>query len=157
MKNFKIIPLVLIVLMCLPLLIPEVKSQPHDRNFGLGVVLGEPSGITGKQWLSQHNALSGTVAWSFRGRDKIHIHIDYLRHNFETITVERGSMAFFYGLGGRLLTGDKNQIGVRVPFGLSYFFPNDPLEIFLELAPILDLAPETEFTGNSGLGLRYYF
>ncbi|MEX0684501.1 MAG: hypothetical protein WD267_01810 [Balneolales bacterium] len=135
----------------------EVKSQPHDSDLGVGVVLGEPSGITAKLWLNQRDALSGLAAWSLRGNTTIHLHADYIRHNFEAIQVSQGSMAFFYGLGGRILTGGTERVGIRVPFGLTYFFSNDPLEIFVEIAPILDLAPATEFTGNSGLGIRYYF
>ncbi len=148
---------IFITLMSATILIQDAKSQPHDGRLGLGVVIGEPSGITGKYWLNQRAAFAGATAWSFRGNTTIHMHLDYARHNFEAITVNKGSLAFFYGLGGRILIGDTDRIGVRIPFGLSYNFENDPLEIFLELAPILDLTPGTEFTGNSGLGLRYYF
>jgi len=46
---------------------------------------------------------------------------------------------------------------VRIPIGVSYYFANDPLELFFEIVPILDLAPATEFSGNGGFGIRYYF
>ena len=148
---------IVILLAFSPVLTSEAGAQPHDRTTGIGVVIGEPSGLTAKLWLTQRDAVSGGAAWSFRGNTTVHLHADYIRHNFEAIHVNRGSMAFYYGVGGRLLLGNDDRIGVRIPLGLSYFFENDPLEIFLEVAPILDLAPATEFTGNSGLGLRYYF
>jgi hypothetical protein len=41
--------------------------------------------------------------------------------------------------------------------GLDYLFANTPLDIFLELAPILDLAPKVDFDFNGTIGIRYYF
>jgi hypothetical protein len=52
---------------------------------------------------------------------------------------------------------DDAQLGIRIPIGISYYFQNDPIEIFFEVVPILDIAPSTSFSGNGGFGLRYYF
>ncbi|MEX0927867.1 MAG: DUF3996 domain-containing protein [Balneolales bacterium] len=154
------VELFIVMMLLLPLTAEEAKSQSRDSNFGLGVVVGEPTGIAGKLWVNDLNAFAGTAAWSFQGHTTLHLHLDYLHHNYDHINVNRGSMAFYYGLGGRLLARGENRddrFGIRIPFGLAYFFSDDPVEIFLELAPILDVVPTTEFTGNSGLGVRYYF
>ncbi|MEX0779381.1 MAG: hypothetical protein WD037_06585 [Balneolales bacterium] len=157
MNYFKVFsPLFIVVLMLSPLLTQDANSQSRD-GIGLGVVVGEPSGVTAKLWLDNGNALAGVGAWSMRGNGQVHFHLDYHRQNFEALQVTQGELAFYYGLGGRILAGDINRIGVRVPFGLTYLFADDPLEVFVELAPILDLSPATEFSGNSGLGIRYYF
>lgn len=145
------------LMVCLLAAAQIASAQPHGRNFGMGVVLGEPSGITGKLWQADQNAFSGTAAWSFRGQSTIHLHLDYQRHNFDIISPQTGSMALYYGVGGRLLVGDRDRAGIRIPLGISYFFVNEPLELFFEVAPILDLIPGTEFSGNSGFGVRYYF
>jgi hypothetical protein len=52
---------------------------------------------------------------------------------------------------------DQNRLGVRVPLGLDYLFARSHLEMFFEVAPILDLAPSTDLRVNAGLGIRYYF
>lgn len=148
------------LLLFLPLLVQEAYSQNPDNNLGLGVVLGEPTGVTAKLWLGDLNAFAATAAWSFRGHTTIHLNADYLRHNFDHINVNKGSVALYYGLGGRLLLreGDSDdRFGIRVPLGISYYFANDPLEIFIEIAPILDVISRTDISGNSGIGLRYYF
>ncbi|MEX0772955.1 MAG: hypothetical protein WD038_07290 [Balneolales bacterium] len=161
MKIFQITAkLFFVLLLVLPLTVQQAHSQVRDGNLGLGVVVGDPTGITAKLWLDDLNALAGTAAWSFRGNTSLQLNADYLRHNFDHIDLNRGSMAFYYGLGGRLLAREGNRddrFGVRVPFGLSYFFANDPIEIFAEVVPILDIVPGTDFTSNSGVGVRYYF
>jgi hypothetical protein len=50
-----------------------------------------------------------------------------------------------------------NRLGVRFPLGLDYLFARSHMEMFFEVAPLLDLAPDTEFTVNGGFGFRYYF
>ena len=39
-------------------------SFGQAEGFGLGVVLGEPTGISFKSWTSAHGAFDGAVAWS---------------------------------------------------------------------------------------------
>jgi len=41
--------------------------------------------------------------------------------------------------------------------GINYLFEGVPLDIFLELVPILDLAPEMGFDFNGAIGIRYFF
>ena len=60
---------------------------------------------------------------------------------------------FFYGIH----YADDTQLGVRVPLGLAYLFQTAPVDIFLEIVPILDFIPETDFRINAALGARYYF
>ncbi len=71
--------------------------------------------------------------------------------------VDQGSLPFYYGIGGRLLLGNQAKLGVRIPVGLNYLFANDPIGIFFEVAPVLDLVPSTRFDVNGGIGIRYYF
>ena len=48
-------------------------------------------------------------------------------------------------------------LGVRVPLGLAYIFSDEPIDIFLEIVPILDLLPQTDFTISAAIGGRYFF
>jgi hypothetical protein len=83
--------------------------------------------------------------------------VDYLLHSFRLIDVPEGKLPFYYGIGGRLKTSDKTRLGVRVPLGLAYLFQTAPIDIFLEVVPILDFIPKTDFRINAALGARYYF
>jgi hypothetical protein len=141
----------------------------QDRGFGLGIILGEPTGVSLKGWQGKSTAIDGALAWSFAGNDFFQIHGDYLSHNFALLKVEKGKLPFYYGIGGRIKffgdgsnrrgrdNNDKTRIGVRVPLGLAYLFERTALDIFLEVVPILDLIPETEFDLNAAIGIRYFF
>jgi len=134
-------------------LLPSVCS-----GFGLGIVAGEPTGVSFKQWLSGPDALDGAVAWSFGDDSALHIHVDYLYHTVWDGSVRVPGWKLYIGVGGRLkLVEDDNRLGARVPFGVTYLFRSSPFDFFLEVAPILDLAPATELRMNGGVGIRFYF
>jgi hypothetical protein len=129
-------------------------------NFGLGIILGEPTGISGKLWMSGTSAIDGAVAWSWSDNTSFHLHMDYLIHNFSVIKVESGQLPLYFGIGGRIKfrEGDRDDVfGVRIPVGLDYLFTNQPLDIFFEIVPMLDLAPDTDFDMAGGVGIRFYF
>jgi len=139
--------------------ISGIARATGSRNFGLGIILGEPTGISGKLWISGRSAVDGAAAWSLGNNEALHLHADYLLHNFTLIKVEKGRLPFYYGIGGRIRFADvgDDHIGVRVPLGLAYLFEGAPLDIFLEIVPILDLAPDTDFDLNGALGVRFFF
>lgn len=135
--------------------ITQIYSQ--DRGTGLGIIIGEPTGFSFKHWTSSTTAFDAAIAWSFINEGAFHIHADYLLHSFRLIDVPEGKLPFYYGIGGRLKTSDKTRLGVRVPLGLAYLFQTAPIDIFLEVVPILDFIPKTDFRINAALGARYYF
>jgi hypothetical protein len=58
------------------------KSFEANKTFGLGLMLGAPSGLSGKYFLSSDNALDfgvGAIGY-YRGRSGLHLHLDYLWH-----------------------------------------------------------------------------
>ena len=133
------------------------NAAAQDSSFGLGIILGEPTGISFKNWIGSSTAIDGGIAWSFYNNDSFHLHADYLVHNFNIFKVKKGKLALYYGIGGRVKTEKKSRVGVRIPVGINYIFGDAPLDIFFELAPVLDLVPSTEFGLTGGIGIRYYF
>ena len=133
------------------------QTYPQDNGIGAGIILGEPTGISAKYWTSTTGAFDAAVAWSFVNEGAFHIHVDYILHNFDLIKVPEGRLPFYYGIGGRIKASKDARIGARVPLGLAYLFDNAPVDIFLEVVPLLDLAPKTAFRINAALGARYYF
>lgn len=131
--------------------------NPQSRGVGLGLIIGEPTGISFKYWTGSSTAIDAALAWSFIDGGAFHIHGDYVFHNFTLITIPEGKLPFYYGIGARLKTADDTKLGVRVPLGLAYLFHNAPVDIFLEVVPILDITPKTDFTINAAIGARYFF
>jgi hypothetical protein len=150
----------LIVAVLLLIVVPQFAAAGSNKSgFGLGIIVGEPTGIDAKYWLGSDAALQGAVAWSTSSNSSLHLHLDYIVHKWNIIDVSSGSMPLYFGVGGRVKFRDDedDDIGIRVPIGLSYMFANDPFDLFLEIVPILDLSPDTDFGFNAAIGGRWFF
>ncbi|SMO49692.1 hypothetical protein [Gracilimonas mengyeensis] len=158
MKKYKLIPLLFIMAGIIAVSSPDAKAQTQEGgDLGIGVMLGEPTGLSFKLWNNDRSALAFGAAWSFGAYDALHLHGDYLLHSWFN-EVDQGELAFYYGIGARFLFADPDsKVGVRVPFGLNYHIQDAPVDVFIEAVPILNLTPATEFDGNGALGIRYYF
>lgn len=132
-----------------------LSAFSQDHGIGIGVILGNPTGLSAKMWTSERTAVDGAAAWSFLGEGYIHAHADLLIHSY-AIEVSQGALPLYFGLGGRVRLGNDTRIGIRIPLGISYQFEEVPFDAFFEIAPILDLLPETDFDVNGAIGLRYY-
>jgi hypothetical protein len=144
------------VLVMLLSLILINSSYSQHRRFGLGIILGEPTGISAKVNTGFYNSLDFAAAWSFREDSHMLLQADYIWHNFDLVNVETGRLPFYYGIGGRIIFSNDPQVGVRVPVGLNYQFATAPVDIFVELVPILDFIPSTKFNFAVGLGARFW-
>lgn len=142
--------------LCLMMILAKPISA-QDHGFGMGVIFGEPTGLSAKLWTSRDNAFDFGVAWSFKGDGNLLLQADYVWHFFNAIQVSPGKLPFYVGVGGRVILANDANIGIRIPVGLDYMFADAPIDIFAELVPILDLAPETDFDLGGGIGIRYWF
>jgi len=144
--------LVLIALFCTP-------APAEGGPFGLGIILGEPTGISGKFHISTRNAIDGAVAWSLQEDNDLHLHGDYLYHNYSWISVETGELPVYFGIGGRIKIRENHddEVGIRFPIGLDYIFEEAPFDAFVEVVPVMNLAPDTEFDLNAAIGGRFFF
>ena len=135
----------------------QMSLLAQNKQFGLGIILGEPTGLSAKLWTTSTNAFDFGAAWSFKGDGHLLLQADYVWHMFDLIRVSSGKLPFYVGIGGRVILRDDPDVGVRIPFGLDYIFADAPVDIFFELVPILDLAPETDFDLGGGIGARFWF
>jgi hypothetical protein len=154
----------------------------YSRKYGVGAVVGDPTGLSGKIWVGQTNAIDlglGFYGYGYRGgcfRDRDNraicdrrfgqgstsFHADYL---WESKLLDRSAQLDWHlGVGGRVFfLGDPCaydcwNMGVRAPIGLDLTFRQPSfLEVFLELAPVLYVAPGTFLAMEGGLGVRGYF
>ena len=157
MKKLLIIPLLALFLGLT--LNNTAQAQNNSKDLGVGFMVGEPTGLTIKSWTGGGNAIDVGVAWSFGRYDAISIQADYLWHNYNVFSeVDEGSLPLYYGIGGRLVLGENDSyIGARVPVGLNYLFEDAPVGLFIEAAPIINVAPSTDFDIDGTLGARFYF
>ena len=131
--------------------------QSQSSGFGAGIMLGEPTGISLKNWISKTNAWDVGIAWGLGKHNAFHLHGDYLWHKYNLIKVNKGILPLYYGVGVRVLFADDSHLGVRGVVGLDYLFDSIPLDVFLELVPIFDVVPGTGLSFNGALGIRYFF
>jgi hypothetical protein len=126
-------------------------------DFGIGLVLGEPTGISAKYWLSQKSrALDFALAWSLNRRDHIYMHADYLWHYIDPLGFGSSNFLLYHGVGPRLILSNNPNVGARASFGMEFII-KDVADVFLELVPVLELVPDTDVDINFGLGFRYFF
>ena len=141
----------------------------QDHGFGMGLILGEPTGLSAKLWTSKDNAFDFGLGVSLGGdrikykgdynrTGRIHFHMDYLWHSFNAISsTER--FPLYYGIGGRFNSGAgyEGSIGVRGVFGIAWFPHSTPIDVFIELVPVFQVTPLTGLGIDAGLGIRYFF
>lgn len=165
----------------------DARPRPHgfggkkfeaNKTFGLGLELGNPTGLTGKLFLSPSGALDfglGAVFTNYYGGDGLHLYMDYLWHPLVLASPEAFELPFYVGVGGRFWTfscNDRNVcpdtrgdvFGVRVPLGIDFDFNNVPLDVFLQLTPTLDFYNGYRYRGHDiwidfdfSIGIRYWF
>jgi hypothetical protein len=164
MKKYILVGMVLGLLM---ILAKPVTAQDH--GFGMGLILGEPTGLSAKLWTSRDNALDFGLGLGLGGdrikyqgnydrSGRIHFHMDYLWHAFNVISsTER--FPLYYGIGGRFNSGGgyDGSLGVRGVFGIAWFPHSTPIDVFFELVPVFQVTPLTGLGFDAGLGIRYFF
>jgi len=140
---------------------PGPGYAARSRPFGLGFVLGDPSGFTGKYYLSGRDAIDGGVGDAL-GKG-FYLYGDYLRH----FPLGTYSLKLYFGGGAAFHhyrrdkhywdEEEENRVEGRMPLGVDYRFDAIPVEAFFELVPALRIIPDVDFTIRAGLGARYFF
>ena len=147
--------------------------------FGVGVATGNTcTGIAGKYWVDHDIAVQfsgGTFPDANHFREQLDVLFVIGRYDAPSGDY---SLPFYVGVGGQLseLPLYKSEVsrfdaGVRLPFGMSVVVPDNPVELFFEVAPDLagyttkthipgvgvDKESGAAFTIDGQIGARYYF
>ncbi len=161
--RFAIVALGLGLALGLTMAAPTVAhAEPPDRPFGLGLMLGAPSGLSAKYYLG-HSSGGSAVALQAGlgvieevGDDGLHFFVEVVWHPTVLARTPSFDLPFYLGVGGRVLEHDNDycfqdgnrivcyddddtHVGVRVPFGLLMDFNRVPLDVFFEIALVADL------------------
>jgi len=139
-------------------LVFSATTFAQTKGFGLGIMAGEPTGISAKYWTTGSTAFDFGLGYSFLKNTQFHLHADYLFH-VKNIFNSTEDISLYYGPGARLriVENDKSRLGIRFDVGLVWIPRNAPVDVFVEIAPLLDIIPETKFSFNGGIGVRYFF
>jgi hypothetical protein len=160
---------VIILILCAFSSNNSFSQSPESKNFGFGIILGDPTGLTLKFWTSRENAFVVDVGASYFGSPRIGV--DYLWH-FDAF---RSNVAKLYaGFGGALGIGEGKGfyytehhgfyfrsdnsvgLGVRGLFGVNVIPRSSPFEFFLEVGLLVGISPDFGSAGDVGLGMRFY-
>jgi hypothetical protein len=152
-------------------LVPAAASaQAVEKGaFGVGIVIGEPTGVTAKLYLDDDTAVQAAIGSAFISGG-LQAHADYLWHPW--LLEERDSFALpvYIGPGARIIQYDQGRdgddyvaLGARAVAGFLFDFKAVPIDAFAEVAGVLELRfgnDEHDGLGvalNAGVGARYYF
>jgi hypothetical protein len=133
-----------------------------DNEFALGLILGNPTGLSGRVGIEESRSIDLAIA-STSGSRNWHIHGTYLFENIKTFRTELAPLNAFYGVGARMTSfendrqQDKTSLGVRLAVGVKMDLPTPQSEIFGEIAPVIDLTPDVDVDFDVGIGFRFRF
>ncbi|MGE0870014.1 MAG: hypothetical protein AB7P03_15730 [Kofleriaceae bacterium] len=145
----------------------DTGGRAVDKGtFGLGLILGEPTGVSAKLYLQDDQAIQAAAGSAFLGGG-LQVHADYVFHPYILQTRDSFVLPFYFGPGVRLISYSDGQddrffaLGLRAVAGLLFDFNDIPLDAFVEVAGVFEFGfKEDEGFGvtlNAGAGARYYF
>lgn len=130
----------------------------YAQKTGIGLSIGNPTGLNAKYWKDEKTAIDAGMAWSIGRNSNFSLHSDYLLHKESAFYLnDVHPLDFYYGVGGRMEFADDIEIGVRVPVGLAHKIEDSRADVFAEVAPIVDLITKTGLELHLLFGARYYF
>ncbi len=149
-------------LLATSLILVSQTAQSQNRGFGLGVAVGGPDGLSYKSFVSETTAFAGLVSFSISdNRSTFYTHLDYLIHKYyEDLEWDVGYLHYYYGGGVGFFWRDHapdDVVSIRLPAGLGFNFTDVPFDIYIELAPTVDVTPEFNLYFNGNMGFRYFF
>lgn len=148
------------VLVSVPLAAASRANRPN--HFGLGLIVGEPTGISGKYVFTEQFALQGALGLSVIEKG-FWLNSDFLLQ-FHNVFTRDGRWPLY--LGGGLILQDRGNSGKNKNGGLSLgiravagveFLADDRVTIFGELSAQPFIIPSLDFGVGLALGIRYWF
>lgn len=146
-------------------------SSVEKGSLGAGLIIGEPTGVCAKLYLEDDQAVQAALGFTFVSGG-FQAHADYVFHPWILEERDAFTIPAYVGPGVRVMQhaagrdGDSDfRIGPRAVAGILFDFKEIPLDVFVEVAGIVEYRfgsedPDINGVGlalNGGLGARYYF
>jgi len=146
---------------------PPPALEGEARGIGLGLVAGDPSGLSLAYRPPDASAyLQAAAGWSVSD-ENLSFNVDYLYTVTTFASPDDPALTFpvYVGIGGRLRLGQDsaisevsraNSVGARIPVGIAFTPQNVAIDVYLEAVPTLIVLPETKIKVGGGIGIRVY-
>jgi hypothetical protein len=136
-----------------------------SKTFGIGLVLGDPSGLSAELRLGGHTSLDLAVGVDRWYGNDLYVHADYLVYLVNLANGGSVDVPIYLGVGPVIWQHDDPNgnlhVGARVPIGIAIALRRTPVQFFFELAPRLFIfhtyQGEGRFDLTGALGFRIYF
>lgn len=155
--------LVLVVLaLCLSAQTYELSAQSHD--WGIGLRLGDPTGVSAKKYLGTSNALELALGSDYGGKG-----LEFMAHYLFHFPISNApGLDWYYGFGVQIEDDhlddrdrgrdDQTEFGADGVIGLEYTFAGARLSAFVDGILFLELVDDPfDLELDAGIGLRYNF
>jgi len=126
------------------------------RRHGLGVVVGQPVGITGKSYLDRRGRHAIDASLGLQTRGGAYGHASYQFHPFPVLRTTRFEVPWRVG-GGAFWRTAQQTVGLLGVTGLDLDVTDTPLQLFADLHLGLGIAPKSIANLGFSGGLRAYF
>jgi hypothetical protein len=143
----------------------DAGGRAEKGTLGLGLIFGEPTGVTAKLYLADDRAVQAAIGGSFYA-DAWQVHGEYVLHPWILQDRDTFVLPVYLGPGLRFMyynegrDGDAHvAIGLRGVIGLLFDFKQVPLDVFVEVGGVLEYDFDSGWGPglNVGAGIRYYF
>lgn len=159
----------------------SITAQAQQKNWAVGLRLGEPTGLNVKKYMGKSNALDinlgayGNFYGDRRGgwgKGAV-VMVNYL---WQKRIPDAQGLQWYYGLGGQIgfrkyYWWDKNQykyeyyteetrvsLGATGMIGLEWFIPKAPVSLFVDATPYIEIVPSIfGINFQAGIGGRFNF
>lgn len=167
--------------MLLTAILAVAAANAQSGNFGAGVTVGDPTGVSLGWRPSEWNAVQAGVGWDVLD-SRLKGSADYLQSVAVIDPNRQIRVPIYIGLGagvGRNLGGQQEpggrapaqaeipgeggadgatpDLSARVPIGASVLFMETPVEVFGTVIPSLRVYPDRQVDVDGAFGVRYYF
>lgn len=138
------------------LLAAAPASALDAGKLGVGPVLGVPFGVTGKYWTGDKEAVQAHLGVS---DGNLTFASDFLLHFYDWMPRKRADaeLPLYAGVGIKYKGERRDFFGLRFVGGAALYDKSRRYEIFMEVAPVLRLAPDEGAAFDGAFGLRRYF
>lgn len=160
------------VLLAVLLVVPVAPVAAQTTGVGVGAAIGvtndgtatsrNPVGLSVKGWVTDRFAVAGMSSF-FIGDEDVNsywiLQGDALFHNFNELSVGEGLLALYVGPGLQVTINEDvdNELALRAPTGITYLLGSTPIDVFVEVAPTLQVTDPVTLRFDGAIGFRYFF
>ncbi len=157
MKNLKKLIVALAIIALLPF-----TTRGQEANWGVGLRLGNPTGLSAKKYLGASNGLELAFGTNLQGNG-----FELLGHYLFHFPINKyEGFDWYYGLGLQIRQKqykisdgvEEADFGGDLVIGIEYHFQNVPLTLFTDAVLFIELLNDPfEVALDGGIGIRYRF